>query len=737
MPNAPMKTLDSLLLAAVRYGLLAVFALPFVVVLKHLYPWVSGKIWGFQLIIEILFPLYVLLAFRRKEYRPSKDPFLYSLLAYFAVATLAMLLGENPHRSFWDKPDRLTGMFFQYHLLAFFLMAGAVWRRAMTLPIVASIVSAAILSLHAIAQVANPAPGSDGRGSATLGNPSYLGQYLVPHFFLCGWLVYRHWKTGLHWLWLSSAALLLIGVFMTKSKGALIGVFVGGAIAALIAAVRGAGAAKKWGRIGLALLGLAIAGFLVGHKIRPIHVWLYENRLSLQYIEETSDSRKLLLENAVKGVKQRPLLGWGPENFEDGFYFNYDPVTLRYSEYETRQDRPHNLVLEMLHNFGAIGFLAYLAVFGFAVRLALRKGRSDPAAGAVLLIAAFSQIATNLFIFETPMSYLALFFMLALVAADDGGREEAREEGSDESSAAAVPLFLLAAFVSVWCMRYAIVGTMRAAKLTSEMIIALSQNVDAETWKGMLAELRAQRTPYYERDIRALTSHLSRQRGEYLEGPFKEILIDLTEDEYRRLKDNRTDYVHALVTASGYLSFMPRTPEQQAALEDAAAIMAARSPNRHEVLAMLAQVAWEKGDLDAAEAHLLRMRELDPENPYGDGWWARWQIEFRDPAAGVKHVAEHPAVIKDPEAWRMVEYATLFAMNRKRWDALDAIQKASAEHGIRNVQWDLTGAIAAWAKGDKARSDALVQEALALYPDRAELIRQIAATRDQIVANGG
>ncbi len=732
-----MKPLDSFLLNAVRYGLIAVFALPFVVVLKHLYPWVSGKIWGFQLIIEILFPLYVLLAFRRREFRPSKNPFLYALLAYFAVATLSMLLGENPHRSFWDKPDRLTGMFFQYHLLAFFLMAGAVWRRAMTVPIVAAIAAAAVLSLHAIMQVANPAEGAEGRGSATLGNPSYLGQYLVPHLFLCGWLVYRHWKTGLRWLWLSSAALILIGIFMTKSKGALIGVFVGGSIAALIAAFRGTGAVRKWGRIGLALLALAVAGYFIGQKIPTVNRWLYANRLSLQYIEETTGSRKLLLANAVEGVKQRWLLGWGPENFEDGFYFNYDPRTLRYADYETRQDRPHNLVLEMLHNFGVVGFLAYAAFFFFAVRLALRKNRPDPAVGAILLIAAFSQVATNLFIFETPMSYLALFFMLALIAADRGGSEEADDEGPDETTAAAVPLFLLAAFVSVWCMRYAIFGTIRAAKLTSEMIIGLSQDVDAETWKGKLAELRALKTPYYERDIRALTSHLSRSRGEYLEGPFREILVDLTEDEYRRLQDNRTDYVHALVTTSGYLSFWPRTPEQQAALEDAAEAMAARSPNRHEVQAMLAQVDWEKGDHAAAEAHIRRMIELDPENPYGDGWWARWQIEFGDPREGVKHVAERPAVRANPEAWSMVEYATLHAMNARRWDALDAIQKASVEHGVRNIQWDLTGAIAAWGLGDKERSDALIQEALELYPDRAELVRQIAGTRDQIVANGG
>ena len=47
-----------------------------------------------------------------------------------------------------------------------------------------------------------------------------------------------------------------------------------------------------------------------------------------------------------------------------------DPITLRYSDYETRQDRPHNLILEMLHNFGVIGFLAYAAVFGLGANWA-------------------------------------------------------------------------------------------------------------------------------------------------------------------------------------------------------------------------------------------------------------------------------------------------------------------------------------------------------------------------------
>ncbi len=736
MQNVPLKPLDSFLLKLVRYGLFALFAIPFIVWLNHLYPWVTGKIETFQILVEVLFPCYVLLAFRRKEFRPSKTPFLYAILAYFAIATVSMLLGDNMHRSMWSKPDRLTGLFFQYHLLAFFLMAGATWRKVLVQPVIAATISAIILSFHAMIQVAFPAIGAvDVRGSASLGNASYLGQYLVPHLFLCGWLTLRYWRTGLRWLWASAGVIVLIGIFTTKSKGALLGVAIGILVASLIAALRGGKRARKFSLIGLGVVILAIAAYLIGNQVYPFKRWLYTERLSIQYFQETSGSRKLLLENAVKGITQHPLLGWGPENFEDGYYFNYDPKTLRFGEYETRQDRPHNLVLEMLHNLGIIGLLAYLAVFIFAGRLAASKKRTDWASGAALVVAACSQVGTNLFIFETPMSYLALFFMFSLIAAE-AGAVEPLEEGSDESSQAGIPLAVLAAVLSVWCLM-TVAATIRTAKITAQMIMALSQQgVSADDWNGLLTKLRENPSPYYERSIRAAVSHLSQSRGDYLNGAYRPILIDLAEDEYRRFK-NRDDYVQALVIASSYLSFGPRTVEQQAALEDAAARAAARSPNRHEVEIILAQIAWEKNDLDEAETHIKRFGELDPENPIGGGWWMRWQLEFRDPTEAARYLAAHPEVKASQDAWDQVEYGTLHLLNQRRWQDLVKLQKASAEANVRNVQWDLVGAIGAWALGDHVKSDAIIKEARALYPDKLELVESIAGQRDQIVTSGG
>lgn len=729
-----MKPLDKFLLLAVRYGLFAVFLLPFVVWLQHLYPWVTGKVFSFEILVEVLFPFYILLALRRKEFRPAKNPFLYALLALFAIETLSMLLGNNMHRSMWSKPDRLTGMFFQYHLLAFFLMAGAAWRKVMLHPIVAAIITAVILSLHALQQVLSHSTG-DGRGAATLGNPDYLSQYLVPSLFLTGWLIRKYWKTGLRWLWCGAAMIILGGIVSAQSKGALVGVFVGSMATALILLFRSKGLPRKLGYAGLGLIALAVASYFIGQKIPSTNRWLYDHRFSIQYLQETTGSRGLLLQNAMKGIGQRPILGWGPENFEDGFYFNYDPHTLKYSEYETRQDRPHNLVLETLHNLGILGFLAYLAALFFAAKVTLKKGRPDLLAGAALLVAALSQVATNLFIFETPMSYVALFTMFSLIAADAGERAGIAE-GTDESSVAAVPLAVLAAALSLWCLFSVVSGSVQAAKISAAMIVGLQSNVTADEWKVQLADLRKQKTPYYERDIRALDSHLSRSRGEYLEGPFKDILIDLTEDEYRHLQKNRTDYVHALVTTAGYLSFQPRTAEQQAALEDASQLASKLSPNRQEVEEMLAQVAWEKGDLPTAEAHIKRIKELDPELPIGDAWWIRWNLEFGDPDLAAKALSEHPEVAADKDAWSEVEFGTLHLLNQKRWKDLAKLHDSAVTYKVRNVQWDLTGAIAYWGLGDKKKSDEIIAECKTLYPERLDLITSIESNRDQIVTNG-
>ncbi len=722
--NEPrLNPVDTFLLFAVRYGLFAVLFLPFVVVLSYLYPWVSGKIWGYEIIIEVLFPLYVLLAFRRKEYRPAANPFLYAVLIYFAVATVSMILGDMPHRSMWSKPDRLTGMFFQYHLLAFFLMAGSVWRGILKRPITVTVLAATALAVQGAIEVYVGTAGGGERGSATLGNPSYLGQYLVPHVFFAAWLFWQDRARLRRALWIVSGILLLVGILATKSRGALLGLFISALVAALIACFRAEGRLKKWARASLIGFALIVVAFFAADRWPPTHAWLYNQRLSIQYFRETGGPRQLLIENALQGIKARPVLGWGPENFESAYYYYYNPTTIRYSDYETRQDRPHNLILEILVELGIIGLLAYAAIFYFGWSTALKAGEERKFEGAVLVLAIISQIVTNLFIFETPISYMMMFFELAILAAFIAPRVEA---GQDELGQGALPAFLVMGGLSLWALTYAVLGTINAAYLTAQMIISLGQQgTPAGQFSDWSTELKNIKTPLLERDVRAVVSNLAQGNGDYLEGEYKPILQDLAKLEWQQADRQQHDYVNGLVSATSILSFWPRTAEEQAALEEADARILRLAPNRQEVYWTDARVRAEKGDLAGAEKDYLHAIELDPAARVPHGQYIGFLVRtFQEDKAMQALKPQWAAIKNDPEAQAPITRAVLKLFDSGKNKELVDLYHASVKYDTRTFEWTVAGALGAIAKGDIAEGRRISEEAKHLYPDKASIIDQ-------------
>ncbi len=66
---------------------------------------------------------------------------------------------------------------------------------------------------------------------------------------------------------------------------------------------------------------------------------------------------------AWNGIKERPLLGWGQENFI-GIY-TVNPIPFKGEQVWT--DRAHNIVIEWLINAGILGLLSYMAILGSAV----------------------------------------------------------------------------------------------------------------------------------------------------------------------------------------------------------------------------------------------------------------------------------------------------------------------------------------------------------------------------------
>jgi len=116
---------------------------------------------------------------------------------------------------------------------------------------------------------------------------------------------------------------------------------------------------------------------------------------------------------ALKGIAERPILGWGQENFNFVFNKNYDPQMFGQEEWF---DRTHNVVLDWLIAGGILGFasyaLIYVALFYYIWRKDSTLKSSEKSILTGMLVA---YIFHNMFVFDNLISYIMFFTVLALV----------------------------------------------------------------------------------------------------------------------------------------------------------------------------------------------------------------------------------------------------------------------------------------------------------------------------------
>ena len=82
-------------------GLFLVPFLAFIVPNGMFFPFITGKGFSFRILTEILFGLYVILAFMAPEYRPKKSWISWSLIIFAFVMLLADLFSANVAKSLW------------------------------------------------------------------------------------------------------------------------------------------------------------------------------------------------------------------------------------------------------------------------------------------------------------------------------------------------------------------------------------------------------------------------------------------------------------------------------------------------------------------------------------------------------------------------------------------------------------------------------------------------------------
>lgn len=192
-----LPTYERTLLWVIRVLLAAAVFLPLFIHSAFFFPFVVPKNVAFRIIVEVLLAAYLLLAYRRPEYRPRWTPLLAAVTAFIAISTLTSLTGINVRYSWWGNYERMGGVFYLWHLYAYFLVAVGTLRTAREWHglLVASVFASLVMALFAFAQrldVPFLLPSSGGaRLTGTIGNATYLAAYLLFHVFFLAYFALR------------------------------------------------------------------------------------------------------------------------------------------------------------------------------------------------------------------------------------------------------------------------------------------------------------------------------------------------------------------------------------------------------------------------------------------------------------------------------------------------------------------------------------------------------------------
>lgn len=597
----------------VTWGLYALLFTPLVFWHESMHPLGTAKALFFEIVTLLSFAAYVPLAVSSSRFRPSWSGVSRAFAFFIGVVFLSGVLGTDVSRSVWGIPERMTGIFFLIHLLAFFLMLSGMfrtegaWRRYFAWSVTISFVVALFPAL----QLFFPGILFDAaaeRFSGTIGNPIFLASYLLFHVFIAKHLAGQFRIVHNRSL---ASVFAVIGLFdvcvilLTQTRGALLALLASFFFLSFSYLIRPYGTDLVSARRGRAIIFSVWGGIIILFGLffvtRGNPAWEgvpVFGRLSVAGLE--AGPRLLAWQAGLLAFMDRPLLGWGTENFTYGFNAHYDPRLLRHGFGETFFDKPHNIFVQLLSETGAFGFVAYLILFFFL----FRRARRVPWLAALLI----AYLVQNFFAFDTLVTYIPFAVILAYAAFPGDTSLE-----STRLSSPSAPLFaalLVAAGFFAYSVQYPIWHANRAEWLAINNFIQRRIPEGKEAFDLALSV----KTPYIDYVRRDLAPMIGQMHQQNVGLPDERALIARAAEELRLTMRNRPlQYGHRV----GFVEFVTTVhdvdssylTEAEAALRDAELL----SPRRQTTLYLMSKIAYLKGDKAGTLDALRRATLLDPE----------------------------------------------------------------------------------------------------------------------------
>ncbi len=439
-----------------------IFLLPFVPLLvssSFFFPFITTKNLAFRILVEIIVGSWLILLVRDSTYRPRRSLLMWTTLLFTALIGIADLTGVNPFKSMWSNFERMEGWVTTLHLFGYFLAAGSLFsvERLRDRFLQVSLGVSGILGIYGLMQLAGRIVINQGgvRLDATFGNASYLAVYMLFHIFFALYFLLRKDTVKMARYGYGALIILqLVILYYTATRGTILGLIGGGFLTALLLAIfeKERIRVRKFAVGVIVAMLVVVAGFFAVRNTSLVKNSPVLSRFANISLEETTTkSRVLVWGIAYKGFKERPLLGWGQENFNYVFNKYYDPGM--YAQ-EPWFDRSHNIIMDWLIAGGILGLFSYLSIFAALLYYLWSKKTGFSVAEKSLwtgmLAAYFFQ---NLFVFDNVTSYILFFSFLAYVHSKRMEQEPMRETRVMLSPAVhtvVAPLVAVATIVAIY-----------------------------------------------------------------------------------------------------------------------------------------------------------------------------------------------------------------------------------------------------------------------------------------------
>lgn len=426
MSSKTLKAICSTFLFAI------IAIIPFVYV-GHLYfPYVSGKIYLFRALVAIALFFWTWLVLKDRSYLPNfKNILVRALILFFLALIVSAFFGVDPAFSFFGSIERSEGVLQYGFWLAFFLMMVSVfntekeWKALFSVFIIVALLLSALAWLTRVLSPKSQLLANhpqllqyQDQLYGVAGNPAYFAGFLLFTIGFCFLAVERRFFRSKI---VNSLLLLAVGFFtvtliFTQIRGAYLGLFAGVFLFALLTILF---LRKDHKRLAYSLGIIVLVGLIsLIALFAAKDTDFVKNEHLLKRVTEVADfwnsasvrERVLNWNIALKAFKEKPIFGYGPENYPAAFNKYYD---FRVGVSEPWFDRAHNQPLDTLATGGISLFSFYVFWLTSAVYLIFKISKEKKLLSFILAAIFLAYFVQGLFLFDVPEVYFGLFLFLA------------------------------------------------------------------------------------------------------------------------------------------------------------------------------------------------------------------------------------------------------------------------------------------------------------------------------------